>query len=125
MTEQPAASTVKTRVVLWPAAEGADFDSGDTSLAEANADEQRHFAEHYAGVPLLELMRRLRLAEWNAAEYQRQAEQLQEINRRTPPLHAIREMDARHKRVRALLEIPRRRAIPKGELQAALNDPTP
>jgi hypothetical protein len=115
MSEQPAASTVKTRIVLWPTTEGADFDSGDTSLAEANADERRHFAEHYAGVPLLELMRRLRLAEWNAAEYQRQAE----------PLHLIQAMDARHKRVRALLEIPRRRAIPKGELQAALNDPTP
>jgi hypothetical protein len=120
-TNRQAAPTVKTRIVLWPTLEGDDFDSGDLSLTEAGAIELGEFARDYAGVPLLELMRRLRVAEWNAAEYQRQAEQLQETVRRTPPLHVIEEVDARHKRIKALLAKPG--PISKALLTAALAEP--
>lgn len=121
-TNPQAAPGAKTRVVLWPtASEGDDFRSGDLSLAEATAIELAEFARDYAGVPLLELMRRLRVAEWNAAEYQRQAEQLQEAVRRMPPLHLIEAMDARHKRIRALLAEPGR--ISRALLTAALAEP--
>jgi len=90
---------------------------------EGATDEERAFyLANYGGIPLAELLRRLRLAEWNAREYQQQAEALQEQAKQQPPLYRIREMDARHKRVRALLDVPRRRTIPKADLEAALND---
>lgn len=116
MTEPAAA--VKTRVVLWPTREGDDFDSGDLSLTEATPTELAEFARDYADVPLLELMRRLRVAEWNAAEYQRQAEQLQETVRRMPSLGLVEAVDARHKRIKALLAKPG--PISKALLTAAL-----
>lgn len=119
MTEPAAA--VKTRIVLWPTREGDDVDSGDLSLTEANAIELAEFARDYAGVPLLELMRRLRVAEWNAAEYQRQAEQLQETVRRMPSLALVEAVDARHRRVKALLAKPG--PISKALLTAALAEP--
>lgn len=90
---------------------------------EGATDEERAFyLASYQGVPLAELLRRLRLAEWNAEYYQREHEAMQEYQKRYPPLYVIQEMDARHKRVRALLDVPRRRTIPKAELEAALND---
>jgi hypothetical protein len=113
--------TVKCRAVLWPAVGDGPFDSGDLSLTDANPIELEAFARDYAGVPLLELMRRLRLAEWNAAEYQRQAEAAQRSLRGLPPLHAIQELDARHKRIRGLLAAPGR--ISKADLEAALREP--
>lgn len=121
MTEQPE-PTARVRIVLWPEPGDADFPAGDTSLTEANAIELREFARDYAGVPLLELMQRLRRAEWNAAEYQRQAEQAREISRRMPALSQIQEMDARHRRVRGLLE--GRGAISRADLRAALTEST-
>ncbi|MFE2485992.1 hypothetical protein ACFXGR_22380 [Streptomyces mirabilis] len=118
MTETDA--TTATRIVMWPTHDGRIVDTADTSLTEANSEEARFFADRYADVPLLELMRRLRLAEWNAAEYQRQAEQAQEATRRMPPLSAIQQMDARHRKVRALLEAPGR--ISRAELRDALSE---
>jgi hypothetical protein len=117
-TDPQAAPVLKTRVVLWPAGDSDDFRSGDLSLTEATPIELAEFARTYADVPLLELMRRLRVAEWNAAEYQRQAEQLQETARRTPSLALVEEVDARHKRIKALLAKPG--PISKALLTAAL-----
>ncbi|MFB8182574.1 hypothetical protein ACFC8N_42625 [Streptomyces sp. NPDC055966] len=119
-TDQPT-PTARSRIVLWPEPEDADFPAGDTSLTQASDDELRFYAANYAGVPLRELMRRLRLAEWNAAEYQRQAEELQASTRQMPPLQAIREMDDRHKRIRGLLATPGR--ISRADLEAALREP--
>ena len=115
-----ATPTVTTRVVLWPARVGEPFDSGDLSLEDANPTELAEFARDYAGVPLLELMQRLRRAEWNAAEYQRQAEQLQAQADRLPPMYLIEEIDARHKRLKDLVARPGR--ISRALLVAALSE---
>jgi hypothetical protein len=74
MKDRPETTTAVTRIVLWPTRGDAGFTSTpiENPLADANPDEARYFAANYADVPLLELWRRLRLAEWNAAEYQRQ-----------------------------------------------------
>ncbi|MBA2951628.1 hypothetical protein [Streptomyces himalayensis] len=117
MTDQPAEPVlprVTVGLVLWPTA-GDSYANPDVS-----ADEWRHFAEHYADIPLIELWRRLRLAEWNAAEYRRQAEQWCEIASRTPPLHVIEETADRHKRITALLAKPGR--ISRALLTAALSE---
>lgn len=118
MTEPAAAVTM--RIVLWPTAGDAAFQRTiqERPLDDANPDERRFFAEEYADIPLLELWRRLRLAEWNAEHYQREAEQSQAITRQTPPLHVIEEVDARHKRIKALLAKPG--PISKALLTAAL-----
>jgi hypothetical protein len=118
MTEPAAAVTL--RIVLWPTAGDAAFQRTiqERPLDDANPDERRFFAEEYADIPLLELWRRLRLAEWNAEHYQREAEQSQAITRQTPPLYVIQELDARHKRIKALLAKPG--PISKALLTAAL-----
>lgn len=117
MSDSP---TVITRVVLWPT-RGGTIPTGEDPLGDAS-DEERQFFAQYADVTLLELWRRLRTAEWNAAYRQEEIERLLEQARRLPPLSDIREMDARHKRVRALLDVPQRRSIPRAELRAALDD---
>ncbi|MEV6696274.1 hypothetical protein AB0M68_03800 [Streptomyces sp. NPDC051453] len=122
MTEQQPAPTAAVRPVLWPTRAGRIVDTADTSLADAGSEELRSFAEHYADVPLLELMRRLRLAEWNAAHYRGEAEAAAETTRRMPSPSAIREMDARHTRIRGLLDAPGR--ISRAGLEAALREPT-
>lgn len=116
MTESPQ---VVMRVVLWPT-RGA-MATSERPLDDANPEERRFFGAQYADVPLLELWRRLRLAEWNAGEYKQRIEQLEEQARRMPPLHAIHEMDVRHKRIRALLDQPGR--ISRADLLAALSNP--
>lgn len=121
MTDQ-SAPTARVRVVLWPVPEGAEFPAGDLSLTDANAIELEQFARDYAGVPLLELMRRLRLAEWNADHYRQEAEQAQQSLRELPALHQIRELDARHRRIRQLLDAPGR--VSRAQLETALREPT-
>ena len=116
--ETPVPPTA-VRIIRWPTHDGHYFDTADTSLTDADADELRFYAEHYAGLPLRELMRRLRLAEWDAAYYRREAEEARQAVRELPPMYAIREMDARYKRIRGLLTAPGR--ISRADLQAALN----
>ncbi|MGE7437555.1 hypothetical protein [Kitasatospora sp. NPDC001175] len=91
-------------------------------LEGATDGERAFYLANYQGVPLAELLRRLRLAEWNAAEYRQRVEQLEEQSRRMPSLALIHEMDARHRRVRALLDRPGR--VSRAELLAALSTPT-
>jgi hypothetical protein len=116
---EPAAA-VTMRIVLWPTAGDPAFQRTiqERPLDDATPEEARFFAEEYADIPLLELWRRLRLAEWNAEHYQRQAEQLQATVRRMPPLSLVEAVDARHKRIRALLAKPG--PISKALLTAAL-----
>jgi hypothetical protein len=113
-------AAVTLRIVLWPTAGDPAFQRTiqERPLDDATADEARFFAEEYADIPLLELWRRLKRAEWNAEYYQREAEQLRQIVSRTPPLHLIEAMDARHKRIRALLA--KAGPISKALLTAAL-----
>ncbi|MFD5566609.1 hypothetical protein [Streptomyces cadmiisoli] len=119
MTTDPPHPTATVLVALWPT-------DGDTlANPDVNADEWRHFAKHYADVPLIELWRRLRTAEWNAAYYRGEYKATVEHHKAYPPLYRIQEMDARHRRVRDLLAVPRRRSIPRAELEAALNGPLP
>lgn len=94
-------------------------------LAGATDAERAFYLAHYDGVPLAELMRRLRLAEWNAERYQRQAAALERQAKEQPPAYRFREMADRLSRVRALLDVPRRRVIPKADLADALDTPGP
>lgn len=118
MTDQTEAVTM--RIVLWPTAGDADFQRTglERPLDDATPDEARFFAEEYADIPLLELWRRLARAEGDAKYYQQEAERWQEISRRTPPLALVRDVDARHKRIKALLAKPGR--ISRDLLTAAL-----
>jgi hypothetical protein len=118
MSDTTAAVTM--RIVLWPTAGDPAFQRTiqERPLDDATAEEARFFAEEYADIPLLELWRRLKRAEWNAEYYQRQAEQLQETVRRMPSLALVEAVDARHKRIRALLAEPGR--ISRALLTAAL-----
>lgn len=93
----------QVRAVLWPTRDRDTADTADTSLTDAKPDELRFFAEHYAGVPLADLLRRLRRAEWNAAYYQEELKAAQKRQAALPSLHVIQEVDARHKRIKALL----------------------
>jgi hypothetical protein len=119
MTDSP--STVVMRVVLWPTR--GEMATSERPLDDANAEERQFFGAQYADVPLLELWRRLRRAEWDAAERQRRITQLEDQARRMPPLHLIQEVNARHKRIRALLDTPDRRAISREALRDALATP--
>lgn len=112
MPEQPATPMVTVRMVMWPSAGDSHADP------DVHPEEWRHFAEHYADVPLLELWRRLRKAEWNAEYYQGEAKEWQEIAKKTPPLHVIEETADRHRRLLSLLAQPGR--ISRSLLTAAL-----
>jgi hypothetical protein len=116
------ATTVTTRIVLWPSRD-PDFRATvlEDPLADATDDEARFFAEQYADVPLLELWRRLRRAEWDAAYYEQEHRAAVEREKRLPPRYLIEEMDARHKRIRGLLAAPGR--ISRADLEAALREP--
>lgn len=92
----------------------------DDPLAGATDAEREYYLAHYQGVPLAELLRRLRAAEWNAAEYKRQADAASAALNRMPPRHKIEDLAARHQRITALLDVPRRRTIPVVELREAL-----
>ncbi|MDX3358047.1 hypothetical protein PV703_33130, partial [Streptomyces sp. ME01-24h] len=72
-------------------------------LADANPEELRFFADQYEGVPLIELYRRLRRAEWNADYYRGEYEAAVEREAKYPPLHVIQEVNARHQRIRDVL----------------------
>jgi hypothetical protein len=118
--------TAGGRIRLSPTADG-HYTSQHLPLEDpldgATDAEREFYLANYQGVPLAELLRRLRTAEGDAAYRQEEIARLQEQARRMPPLYAIHEMDARHKRIRALLDVPRRGGIPKAELLAALRDP--
>jgi hypothetical protein len=112
------------RVCLVPTTDG-DYTAKRLPLEDplegATESERKFYLAHYDGIPLAELLRRLRAAEWSAAHYKAEYEGLQETARRMPPLYKIQERDARHRRVLALLKAsPRRRVIPKAELEEAL-----
>lgn len=116
------------RILLTPTGGGnyhVEHQQLEDPLAQASEEERRFFTEHYSGLDRLELMRRLRTAEWDATHHREEAERLQRQAREMPPLHRVQEMFGRMKRVRALLDVPRRRVIPRGELVAALYDPAP
>lgn len=112
------------RIRLTPTGDG-DYTAKSLPLEDplegATDGERAFYAANYRDVPLADLLRRLRTAERNAGEYKQRIEQLEEQARRMPPLHAIHEMDVRHKRIRALLDQPGR--ISRAELLAALSDP--
>jgi hypothetical protein len=91
-------------------------------LEGASDAEREYYLTHYQGVPLVELLRRLRKAEWNEAYLREENERLKEQARHLPPLHLIKETDARHKRIRALLDRPGR--ISRADLIDALGTPT-
>jgi hypothetical protein len=116
------------RITLTPRVDGI-YDAAHSPLpdplAGATEEELRFFTEQsdYASLSRLEIMRRLRRAEWDAASYREKAEQLQESARQRPPLYRVQEMATRMKRLRSLLDVPRRRTIPRDELVAALYDP--
>jgi hypothetical protein len=97
---------------------------------EYASDRERRVAEaeayalaQYEGLSRAEMAVRLRAAEWDAKEYKDRLRTAEKTLREMPPLYRIQEMDARHKRVRALLRVPRRRSIPKEELVRALDAP--
>jgi hypothetical protein len=118
--------TAGGRIRLSPTADG-HYTSMHLPLEDpldgATDAEREFFLANYQGVPLAELLRRLRTAEWNAAYLREEVDRLEGQAKRMPPLYAIHEMDARHKRIRALLDVPRRGGIPKSELLAALSEP--
>ena len=89
----------------------------------AGPNERRFFEENYADLSRLELMRRLRGAEWDLAHYKEEAQRLQQQAREMPPLYKVQEMNERMKRIRALTKVPRRRSIPKPELLDILYNP--
>lgn len=116
------------RIVLTPTPNGGyrtDHKPLEDPMAAASEEERRFFTEHsdYSTLSRLELMRRLRGAEWNAAHYQAETERLQRQAHEMPPLHRVKEMHGRLQRVRELLAVPRRRSIPRDELVSALEDP--
>jgi len=116
------------RITLAPRADGA-YDVTRSALpaplAGATEEERRFFTEQsdYDDLSRLELMRRLRRAEWQASHYQAEAEQLQRQAHEMPPLHKVKELHGRMKRVLALLDVPRRRVIPRSELVDAYYAP--
>lgn len=92
-------------------------------LEGATEAEREFYLQHYQGVPLAELLRRLRHAEWDAQQYRRECEQLREQARRTPPMHQVEAWYSAVQRVLGLLELPRRRSFTRAELQAAIDPP--
>lgn len=90
-------------------------------LEGANDGERAFYLANYQGVPLLELLQRLRRAEWDADQYKRQAEVWEAYHKGYPALHLIQAMNERHKRIRALLDNRRRRTFTRIELEDALD----
>jgi hypothetical protein len=116
------------RITLTPKGDGT-YDLSRSTLTdpldEATEEERRFFTEQsdYDSLSRLELMRRLRGAEWDAAHYKDEVDRLQRQTREMPPLHKVKELHARMQRVLALLEVPRRRVIPRSELTDAVYAP--
>jgi len=116
------------RITLTPKGDGT-YDLTRSTLTDpldgATEEERRFFTEQsdYDSLSRLELMRRLRRAEWDAAHYKGEAEQLQRQAREMPPLHKVKELHGRMQRVLALLEVPRRQVIPRSELVDAVYAP--
>lgn len=94
----------------------------DDPLEGASDEERAFYTANYQGIPLTELLRRLRKAEWNETYLREENRRLEEQARRVPPRHLIEEIDARHKRVRALLD--RSGRISRTDLIDALSTPT-
>lgn len=116
------------RITLTPKGDGT-YDVARSTLTDpldgATEEERRFFTEQsdYDNLSRLELMRRLRVAEWQAGHYQAEAERLQRQAREMPPLHKVKELHGRMKRVLALLDVPRRRVIPRSDLVDAIYAP--
>lgn len=116
------------RITLTPKGDGT-YDVTRSPLTDpfdgATDEERRFFTEQsdYGSLSRLELMRRLRRAEWQASHHQAEAEQLQQQVREMPPLHKVKELHGHMQRVLALLEVPRRRTIPRSELAEAVYAP--
>lgn len=116
--------TAGGRIIIRPTTNGdhtARSLPPEDPLAGATDSEREYYLTHYQGIPLAELLRRLRTAEWDAAEYRRRSERASAQLAAMPPLHKIRDLNERHQRVQALLDVPRRRTIPVAEVREALH----
>lgn len=72
-------------------------------LAGATEAQRAYYIAHYDGIPLAEILFRLRAAEWDAAAYKEQLDAAKEQLAALPPLYRIQDIAARHKRITALL----------------------
>lgn len=73
-------------------------------LAGATDEERAFYLASYGGIPLAELLGRLRRAEWSATYYQSEYEAALEREAEQPPSYLVYQVDARHKRIKALLD---------------------
>lgn len=132
MTTEPAPVRLTTpraggRIRLTPTADGGHTTRRlplEDPLQGATDEERAFYLANYSGIPLAELLRRLRLAERNADHYQREHEAAREREATQPPAWLVHQVDARHKRIKALLDGGGR--ISRALLTAALaeNDDT-
>lgn len=112
------------RVLLTPTPDGsysATRSALPDPLGGATDAERAFFTENYEGVPMLELLRRLRLAEWNADARSQEAAALRRSQKNQTPEYRVQAMAEALGKVRALLAVPRRRTVPVAELNAALD----
>ncbi|MGI5404191.1 hypothetical protein ACQEVG_33015 [Streptomyces sp. CA-135486] len=114
-----AAPVAGGRAIIRPTANGG-YEVERLPVETVTDDERRAFAE-FAGLSRIELMRELRRYKWDAKTYKDETNALRRVVRDAPPSYAVEAMAGALKRVKALLDVPRRRNIPKAELLKALN----
>jgi hypothetical protein len=111
------------RRILTPTA-GGTYSTRSVPLEDpldgATDQERAYYIAHYQDVPMAELLRRLRTAEWDSAHYKGEYEAARGRERQYPPLTQVRNLAARMRRVQQLLDTPRRRTFTKDELHQAL-----
>jgi len=94
-----------------------DSPQGDP-LAGAGDQDRAFYLANYGTLPLAEIFRRLRLAEWNAEYRKRELNAALERAKAQPAAWLVAQVDARQKRLKTLLDHPGR--ISRNDLYGAL-----